>query len=93
MNPIETEGFIKNAQNPEFPQEAKQAFNIIQSLLGKTVVGVYLFGSAVVGGLHPNSDVDVPIADPDLAIILTKVQKECPHAGAYRFGVARSGSK
>jgi aminoglycoside 9-adenylyltransferase len=59
MNPIQTQGFIKNAQNPEFPHEAKQAFNIIQSLLGKTVVGVYLFGSAVVGGLRPNSDVDV----------------------------------
>jgi aminoglycoside 9-adenylyltransferase len=59
MNPIETHGFIKNAQNPEFPQEAKQAFNIIQKLLGKTVVAVYLFGSTVVGGLRPQSDVDV----------------------------------
>jgi len=28
-------------------------------LLGSSIVGVYLFGSAVNGGLHINSDVDV----------------------------------
>jgi aminoglycoside 9-adenylyltransferase len=43
----------------QLPQEATQAFSIVQEVLGNTVVGVYLFGSAVVGGLRPNSDVDV----------------------------------
>ncbi len=28
-------------------------------MLGSSIVGVYLFGSAVNGGLHINSDVDV----------------------------------
>jgi aminoglycoside 9-adenylyltransferase len=59
MKSIETQSFTKNVQILELPQEAKQAFKIIQSLLGKTVVAVYLFGSAVVGGLRPHSDVDV----------------------------------
>jgi aminoglycoside 9-adenylyltransferase len=50
MNLIETQGLMNDVQTQELPQEAKQAFNIIQSLLGKTVVAVYLFGSAVGGG-------------------------------------------
>lgn len=31
----------------------------MQELLGRAIAGVYLFGSAVSGGLHNNSDVDV----------------------------------
>lgn len=41
------------------PKEATRALEIILDLLGSDVVGVYLFGSAVVGGLRVNSDVDV----------------------------------
>lgn len=41
------------------PREAKDAFDIIARELGESVIGVYLFGSALVGGLRPNSDVDV----------------------------------
>lgn len=41
------------------PKEAEAAFDIIGRELGDTVVGVYLFGSALRGGLRPNSDVDV----------------------------------
>ncbi|MED3552650.1 aminoglycoside nucleotidyltransferase ANT(9) [Cytobacillus praedii] len=46
-------------KNIKFPKEAIQALKIIEELLGRTVVGIYLFGSAVIGGLRMNSDVDV----------------------------------
>ncbi|MCE8021582.1 DUF4111 domain-containing protein [Halomonas sp. MCCC 1A11036] len=41
------------------PKEAVAAFDIIVRELGESVVGVYLFGSVLTGGLRPNSDVDV----------------------------------
>jgi aminoglycoside 9-adenylyltransferase len=41
------------------PQEALHSLSIVQELLDDTVVGVYLFGSAVMGGLRVDSDVDV----------------------------------
>jgi len=43
----------------EIPVEATQALQIIQALLGSSVVAVYLYGSAVAGGLQKDSDVDV----------------------------------
>lgn len=52
----------------DIPKEAIQAFQTVESFLGSSVVGVYLFGSAIVGGLRPNSDVDVlVIVDEDLS--------------------------
>lgn len=48
--------------NPEIPDEATQAQSIIEAVLGDSIVGIYLFGSAVVGGLKPNSDVDILVA-------------------------------
>ncbi len=50
---------ISDWNNEKIPKEAIQALKIINELLGSTVVGVYLFGSAVIGGLYINSDVDV----------------------------------
>ncbi|MFM5335791.1 aminoglycoside adenylyltransferase family protein [Aeromonas enteropelogenes] len=41
------------------PAEAKHALSIVQALLAKSLVAVYLHGSAVAGGLRPNSDVDL----------------------------------
>ncbi len=41
------------------PKEAMQALNMIEELLGSSAVAVYLYGSAVVGGLRKDSDVDV----------------------------------
>ncbi|MDR5905617.1 aminoglycoside adenylyltransferase family protein [Franzmannia qiaohouensis] len=41
------------------PDEAQAAFDIVKRELGDSVVGVYLFGSALAGGLRPSSDVDV----------------------------------
>ena len=46
-------------KNIKIPEEAIQALKMIEELLGRTVVGIYLFGSAVIGGLRMNSDVDV----------------------------------
>lgn len=45
--------------NVKVPKEAIQTLKIVLELLDRTVVGVYLFGSTVIGGLRINSDVDV----------------------------------
>lgn len=45
--------------NKKIPKEAIRALKIIEELLGSKVVGIYLYGSAVMGGLYINSDVDV----------------------------------
>jgi aminoglycoside 9-adenylyltransferase len=50
---------MSNLNNVKIPKEAIQALKIIVELLGSSIVGVYLFGSAVNGGLRMNSDVDV----------------------------------
>ncbi|WP_148255422.1 aminoglycoside adenylyltransferase family protein [Aidingimonas lacisalsi] len=47
---------------PVIPDEAKQAQSIVESVIGESVVGIYLFGSAVVGGLKNDSDVDILVA-------------------------------
>jgi streptomycin 3"-adenylyltransferase len=43
----------------KIPDETVQALKVIENLFGGTVFGVYLYGSAVDGGLRENSDVDV----------------------------------
>ncbi|USG67847.1 aminoglycoside nucleotidyltransferase ANT(9) [Brevibacillus ruminantium] len=50
---------MSNLNNVKIPKEAIQALKIVEELLGSSIVGVYLFGSAVNGGLRINSDVDV----------------------------------
>ena len=45
--------------NKEIPKEAIQALETIEKLLGNMLIGVYLYGSAVMGGLRINSDVDI----------------------------------
>ena len=32
---------------------------VVRELLGETVVGIYLHGSAIIGGLKPTSDIDI----------------------------------
>jgi len=51
---------------PTIPSEAQQAQQVAKKVLGESIVGIYLFGSAVVGGLKPDSDVDilVTVAQP-----------------------------
>lgn len=48
--------------NSVIVDEAKQAQLIVESVLGESIVGMYLFGSAVVGGLKRDSDVDILVA-------------------------------
>lgn len=43
----------------QVPEEAIQALNLIKELLEDQFVGVYLYGSAVMGGLRADSDVDI----------------------------------
>lgn len=45
--------------NIEIPDEAKQAQSVVEGVLGDSIIGIYLFGSAVVGGLKRDSDVDI----------------------------------
>lgn len=47
------------ANGQPLPLEAMDAFDIVARELNESVVGVYLFGSALTGGLRPNSDVDL----------------------------------
>ncbi len=41
------------------PEEAAKALIVLQECLGSSLQAVYLHGSAVNGGLRPNSDVDL----------------------------------
>ena len=50
---MQTEG------NMPIPIEALQAVRVAESHFGNTLVAVYLYGSAVVGDLRPNSDIDI----------------------------------
>lgn len=38
-----------------------QTIQIAKNLLSENILGIYLYGSAVLGGLHPNSDIDLLI--------------------------------
>ena len=44
------------------PEEAKQVQFVVRELLGDSILGIYLFGSVVIGGLKRDSDVDVLVA-------------------------------
>lgn len=63
--------------NKEIPNEAIQALDVVKELLEGSIIGIYLFGSAVHGGLCLNSDVDV------LAIVKNRLsestRKELTH--------------
>lgn len=41
------------------PTEAKQAQLVIKELIGDSIIGIYLFGSVVTGGLKKDSDIDI----------------------------------
>lgn len=51
-------------ENIEIPDEAKQAQSV-EGVLGDSIIGIYLFGSAVVGGLKRDSDVDILVVVSD----------------------------
>ena len=49
------------------PSQALQAVGVIEELFENQLIGIYLYGSAILGGLHINSDVDIlVISNQDL---------------------------
>ena len=50
---------------PVIPEEGKQTQLVVKQVLGDSIAGIYLFGSAVAGGLKTDSDVDVLVAVKD----------------------------
>src|SRR5690606_13038017 len=51
--------------NIEIPDEAKRAQSVVEGVLGDSIIGIYLFGSAVVGGVKRDSDVAMLVAVSD----------------------------
>jgi len=45
--------------NDQDEQQLNRVVTLVRDVLGVDAVGAYLFGSAVLGGLHPHSDLDV----------------------------------
>ncbi|HIZ55177.1 MAG TPA: DUF4111 domain-containing protein [Firmicutes bacterium] len=43
------------------PKQAIQVMAIAEELFKEQLLGIYLYGSAILGGLHPNSDIDLLI--------------------------------
>ena len=50
--------------NPSVSSQLQQALALLQRHLGGNLLAVHLFGSAVVGGLKPGSDLDLPSPPP-----------------------------
>jgi predicted nucleotidyltransferase len=42
-----------------FNEQLQQLMSVVRDVLGKQIVGAYLHGSAVLGGIRPRSDIDV----------------------------------
>ena len=45
--------------NESVPIEARRILDVVVPVLGDNIAGAYLFGSAIAGGLRPDSDVDL----------------------------------
>lgn len=60
---------MSNMTNEQIPKEAWNALRIAKNVLGSKLIGVYLYGSSVNGGLRINSDVDV------LAVVNQRLSK------------------
>ena len=45
--------------NTETEEQIAQCLNLLKDVLGKDLLGVYLYGSAIVGGLQKHSDIDL----------------------------------
>ena len=57
---------LEALMNPSVYSQLQQALALLQRHLGGNLLAVHLFGSAVVGGLKPGSDLDllVTVAAP-----------------------------
>ena len=47
----------------EIPQQVKQVVSIAETLLQGQILGMYLYGSATMNKLRPDSDIDILITD------------------------------
>jgi predicted nucleotidyltransferase len=54
-------------------QQIDRALTLVREILGADVIGVYLFGSAVLGGLRPESDLDILVV---LKRLTTRSEKQ-----------------
>ena len=45
----------------EFPQQVNQVISIAETILQGQMLGIYLYGSATMNGLRPDSDIDILI--------------------------------
>ena len=45
----------------EFPQQVNQVISIAETILQGQILGIYLYGSATMNGLRPDSDIDIAI--------------------------------
>lgn len=43
----------------EFPQQVNQVISIAETILQDQILGIYLYGSATMNGLRPDSDIDI----------------------------------
>lgn len=41
----------------EFPQQVNQVISIAETILQGQILGIYLYGSATMNGLRPDSDI------------------------------------
>lgn len=65
---------MKSLKDKNVPEQAIQTLEIVKELLGSSLIGMYLYGSAVNGGLRKNSDLDIlVVANQSLPVFKRKV--------------------
>ncbi|EPB65982.1 nucleotidyltransferase domain protein, partial [Ancylostoma ceylanicum] len=47
---------------PHIPKETEDVVRIIKEITGQPVAGIYLYGSAICGGLRQDSDIDILVS-------------------------------
>lgn len=50
---------MKSTYSPEMQQQLKDSIELLKMILGPDLLGVYLYGSSLVGGLQKYSDIDL----------------------------------
>ena len=50
---------MKSTYSPETQQQLKDSLELLKMILGPDLLGVYLYGSSLVGGLQKYSDIDL----------------------------------
>ena len=60
--------------NHEMQQQLKNSLELLKTILGQDLLGVYLFGSSLVGGLQKYSDIDLLVVTNRLTTIQEKTR-------------------